>query len=213
MAYLPLRVAALALTLSWTLESNAATVFNNGVPDLVSGTGMTEFRVADNFSLANATDISNIRFFSAQDTVSAYVGNITWAIFSNAAGQPGTSVTSGNTIAAATATGSSTSFGYGIYSLDLPVAFTLQAGNYWLSLHNGPLSNTTSAGDMTWATTGTGSGPTGRYLDASWIDTGNEHAFRLDGVVSNVPEPGAVALFLIGLVTLTGKRFIQQARR
>lgn len=193
------RVATLALTLGISQAATAVTVFNNGTPDLVAGTGMTEFLVADNFTVSGAFDITNLRFFSAQSAAGAYVGSISWAVYSNVAGLPGLSLFNALSTVSGTATGGSTGFGYGIYSFDIPVTFTLAAGNYWLALHNGPLSNTNSLGDMTWTTTGTGVGPASVYKDGTWISSGNELAFRVDGNVSVVPEPEGIALFLAGL--------------
>jgi hypothetical protein len=195
------RTAALALTLGISQAATAVTVFNNGSPDLVSGTRMTEFVVADNFTVGSGGfDITNLRFFSAQDSASAYVGSISWAVYSNVASEPGSILNSGLATVAATATGVTTGFGYGIYSFDIPVTFSLAAGNYWLGLHNGPLSNTTSAGDMTWATSSTGTGPASFYNDGgTWISSTNEQAFRVDGTASVVPEPEGIALFLAGL--------------
>jgi PEP-CTERM motif len=200
------RAGALALTLGLTQVASAVTVFNNGVPDLVAGTGMTEFQVADNFTVSGSFDITNIRFWSAQDTASAYVGSVSWAIFSNAAGLPGASLNSGLATVAGTATGGITGFGYGVYSFDIPVSFTLGAGSYWLALHNGPLTNTTSAGDMTWATSGTGTGPAAVYKDGTWISSGNESAFRIDGNVTVVPEPATTAMLMAGLLAVAGLR-------
>ncbi len=196
-------VTALTLALG---TSQAATVFNNGAPDLVAGSGMTEFVVADNFTVSGGPfDLTNIRFFSAQDTASAYVGSVAWSLFSNVASAPGVSLFSGLATVAGVPTAASTGFGYGIYTFDIPlVAITLSAGSYWLALHNGPLTNTTSAGDMTWATSGVVGLPgAGVYFDgSSWVSTGNEHAFRIDGnptVINPTPEPGSIALVLAGL--------------
>ncbi len=200
------RAAVVALMLGASQAATAITVFNNGVPNLVSGTAMTEFVVADNFTVASSFDITNIRFWSAQDAPGAYQGSVAWAIYSDLAGLPNSSLNAGLATVAGTASGGSTGFLYGIYSFDIPVTFTLAAGNYWLALHNGPLSNTTTAGDMLWATSGTGSGPASIYNNGGWIDSGNELAFRVDGNVSVVPEPEGVALFLAGLAVCGGLR-------
>jgi hypothetical protein len=54
---------------------------------------------------------------------------------------------------------------------------------------------------MLWATTATGFDSNGLYLDGTWVDTGNQHAFRLDGegTVSTVPIPGSALLLFIGV--------------
>jgi PEP-CTERM motif len=205
------RASALALVLGFAQAATAVTVFNNGAPDLLGGTGMTEFVVADNFTVSSTFDITNIRFFSAQDTASAYVGSVTWSIFSNVASLPGVSLFSGSATVAATNTGATTGFGYGIYSLDLPVSFTLGAGDYWLALHNGPLTNTTSPGDMTWATSSTGTGPSAVYRDGGWVSSGNESAFRIEGNVPVIPEPATTAMFMAGLLAVAGLRLSRRS--
>jgi hypothetical protein len=205
--------AALALALG---HSQAATVFNNGAPDLVSATGMTEFVVADNFTVGATFDITNIRFWSAQDTASAYVGSVSWAIYSDAVGAPGVALTSGLATVPGTATGGTIGGGASIYLFDIPVvAFTLSAGSYWLTLLNGAAPNPAAPGFMGWATASPGTGPGGMYLDAgSWVSSGSEQAFRIDGNPPNpnpgIPEPGTVALLLAGLAVSGGLR---QARR
>jgi hypothetical protein len=196
-----LRAGAFAASLAFSMASSAATVFNNGVPDLISGTQMSEFIVADDFTLASSNTLSNIRFWSVQNAISDYNGSVAWAFYSNASNQPGISLFSGLAAVAGVATGGSTGFGYNAYAYDIPISVTLSAGNYWLGLHNGPTSNTTAL-EMLWATTAVGQGTLGKYLDGTWVDTTNEHAFRLDGV-SPVPEAQAPAMLLAGLVTLT----------
>ncbi|MFN0104116.1 MAG: PEP-CTERM sorting domain-containing protein [Bryobacteraceae bacterium] len=197
-----IRAGLIALTLSLSHGVQGATIYNNGSPDQVSGTNMSEFLVAENFTLGAAADITNIRFWSIQSSATEYTGSVYWAVYNNVSNQPG-SILQGNSTAsvAGTATGNSTGFGYAEYSFDIPVVFQLAAGNYWLALHNGPLA-TTAPSEMLWATTAVSIGSNGKYLDGAWIDTGNEHAFRLDGTpVSSgqIPEPTTFALLAGGL--------------
>lgn len=187
--------------------ATAATLFDNGGPDQAWGTQMSEVRVAEDFTLASSVSLSNIRFWSLQSSASDYAGSVSWAVFSDVAGQPGGLVLSGLAAVSGVATGLSSGFGYGEYVYDIPVSFSLGAGSYWLGLHNGPLSNL-SPSEMLWSTTGAGLGSTGLYTDlGGWVDTGNHHAFRLDGsTVSAVPEPELAGLFLAGLLTLGALR-------
>jgi hypothetical protein len=200
------RATVLALMLGVSQAATALTVFNNGAPDFVTGTAMTEFVVADNFTVASSYDITNIRFWSAQSALGAYQGSVAWAIYSDLAGLPNSSLNAGLATVTGTATVGTVPPGYGVYSFDIPVSFTLAAGNYWLALHNGPLSNTTTPGDMLWATSGSTSTPASVYFDGGWVSTGNEQAFRVDGNVSVVPEPEGIALFLAGLAVCGGLR-------
>jgi hypothetical protein len=197
------RAAALTLALGMSQAAMAVTAFDNGAPDLVSGTQMSEFRVAEDFTLLGTTVISNIRFWSIQSSPSDYLGSVAWSILSDAGTQPGAAVSSGLATVPGTATGGTTGFGYAAYSFDIPVSVSLPAGNYWLALHNGPLTATAPM-EMLWATSGFGSGSSGLYFDAgSWVNTGNQHAFRLDSVAV-VPEPGAGAMLLAGLMVVGG---------
>ncbi len=207
-----IKTSALAFALALAFgTSHAATAFDNGVPDLVSATGMTEFVVADNFSLASSFDINNIRFWSAQDTLGAYTGSVSWGLYSDAAGQPGVALVSGLASVAGTATGGSVGGVGAVYSFDIPVvAFTLSAGSYWLTLLNGAAPNPVAPNFMGWATTSPGTGAGSLYNDAgTWVPSGNEQAFRIDGtatVINPTPEPASIALVLAGLALCGGLR-------
>ena len=193
-----------AFALGMSQAAMAVTIYNNGAPDNVSGTGMSEVQVAENFSLASAYDVTNLRFWSAQSASADYTGSVAWAIYSNTAGAPGSVLFSGTTTTAATPTGGTTGFGYGVYAFDIPVSFSLAAGSYWLGLHNGPLSNTTPS-EMLWATTAVQVGSFGLYQDgANWINSLNEHAFAIDGLAVPIPEPTTSALLVAGLLATLG---------
>ena len=193
--------AALALAFGFAHASQAAVVFNNGVPDQIWGTNMSANVVAEDFSLASATNVTSIRFWSIQSAASDYLGNLSWSIYSHSGTQPGAVVTSGSFLGAAVATGASTGFGYDEFVFDIPTAFALATGNYWLGLANDTL-NPGNPTEMLWETTASSLGSTGLYLDGtSWIDSLNHHAFLINGtpVVVGVPEPGTLALLMITL--------------
>lgn len=199
------QLGAALLALGLSQAAMAVTVWDNGPPNAISGTNMSEPVVAENFTLGLPYNVSNLRFWSIQQTAADYRGSVSWTIYNNSANQPGSVVFSGLTNAVATPTGGTTGFGYGVYVFNVPVAFTLNPGNYWLGLHNGPLSNINSA-EMLWATTTTQIGSFGLYSDGStWVNSLNEHAFLIEGTV--VPEPATTALLLAGLAgTLAAAR-------
>lgn len=202
------RAALIAAAMGLSQAAPAAVIYNNGAPNLVSGTQMSEFLVAENFILGAAATIANIRFWSIQSAVADYSGSVYWAIYSNAAGSPGAVLFGNATLATtATATGLSTGFGYPEFAFDIDVPdFALTPGSYWLGLHNGALASTTPT-EMLWETTTTQIGPFGQYRDAgTWIDSGNEHAFRLESaaVTPPLPEPGSLALVALALAAAAG---------
>jgi hypothetical protein len=205
------RLTALAIALASSQVSLAATAYNNGAPNGQLGTGMSEFRVADNFTLSDAYAINNLRFWSTQSTASDYLGSLSWAIYSDAASAPsaGAPLFSGIASPLAVAAGPA-DLGYSTFVFDIGVSFSLTAGNYWLALNNNPLNNSNPT-EMQWAQTAAGATPTGKYLDGStWIDTGNEHAFVVEGVLA-VPEASTAAMFLAGLAACAALRKTRQS--
>ena len=217
------RTGTAALALAAAQLSFAAPVFDNGSPDQVYGTQMSEVVVAEDFSLTALTTISSIRFWSIQSDPTDYLGSVYWAVYSNAVGvlgpEPG-AVLFGNTAVTttATATGNSTGFGLAEYVFDVDVLdFDLGAGTYWLGLHNGP-SASTAPSEMLWATTASTIGSESMYFDSTfgWLGAGTYLAFALDGpgvVVppppppppppTGVPEPATLAL--VGLALMAAR--------
>jgi len=196
------RAGLVALTLGLSFVAQGATIHDNGGPNQMFGVNMSNFIVAENFNVAVASDITNIRFWSIQLLGPDYLGNVFWAVYGNAAGQPG-SVVAGNLTPAVTpaATGNSTSLGYDEYLFNIPVAFQLTAGTYWLGLSNSPLDLVTPT-EMLWTTTSGGNGSEAKYLDGTWQDSGQQLAFRIDGDPSAsgaIPEPATYILFAGGL--------------
>lgn len=169
-----------ALALCYSSTASGVVIYDNA-PDQVSGTNMSEQLVAENFTLATAANVINIRFWAILAAGSAYRGNLYWAIYSNVANHPGVIVSGGAApVVVGTATGFSTAFGYPEYSFDIPVDIQLPAGAYWLALHNGDLSNN-GPSEMLWSTSASNIGSNALYLDATagWVSSGNELAFQL----------------------------------
>jgi hypothetical protein len=206
---LTFKLCLCSAVLSMGMPMQAGIIFDNGAPDQVYGDNMSEFLVAEDFSLVGTRDVSNIRYWSIQASAQDYRGSTYWAIYSNNAGTPDTILHGGVTAAVVgVATGSSTGFSYAEYVFNIPVAFQLTAGTYWLALHNGAISNGDAA-EMLWSTTATGGGLSGVYtgipVTANWVSTApQEHAFLLEGSEpgtdpGQVPEPASIVLLASGL--------------
>ena len=215
------QIAGAAIAICVAQSSYAAAIYDNGPPDQQFGTQMSEFQVAENFTLAQNSNITNIRFWTIQDNRSDYSGSVYWAIYSNLGGQPGALVQGGVTASVAEAATGVTEVipGYDQYVIDIAVAFALTSGDYWLGLHNGPLTSTDPT-EMLWQATGVQVGSFGEYYDPAfgWTDTGNESAFLLDGSPveppppppppppPGVPEPGTGALLAAALLATRALR-------
>jgi hypothetical protein len=182
-------IAALSL---FALHSRAADqLYDNGPPDHANGRDMTHWLQADDFAVTRGARVELIKFWdfeSAGDLDST----IFWQIYANADNEaPGLLVASGTSpLNSHVATGNST-FGFAEYVNELSIGgVTLPPGSYWLALHNGPLSNDSSAKNVFWENTSrVGLRPAYRkttpYIEP-WVSTAfpgfpSDYAFNLSG--------------------------------
>lgn len=174
--------------------SKAEIVFDNGPPDRLNGFELTHWVEANQFNLSSAYVVTGVEFWEAEASTTFY-GLMLWEIRrNNSNNTPGTIVASGvsaNLIRTPTFVAI-----YGIYpeynvTFDLPSAVSLPPGNYWLTLHNGPLSNNATR-FVFWETTTNGilspslsdEAPFAGNWDSnsSLSDPNSQMAFRLSGV-------------------------------
>ena len=122
-----------------------AIVFDSGVPDSASGMEISAYLAANPFTLALPQTITNIRFWAVaaegygDPDPGIYHGSIVWQIYDADNGQPGNLLFSGEVepipvFSHETGWGKSYQFDFSI-----PSTF-LAAGNYWLALHNGSMT-------------------------------------------------------------------------
>lgn len=168
---------------------------------------MTSWLQAEDFTLAQKTDITGVNFWTLELTSqNGFAGSIWYGIYSDASGLPGTLLES-NLVTSPDRTFTGATFGsFDEYANLFTIApFTATAGlTYWLGLHNGPLDNT-ARGDVYWETANPNATVIGHEYELvdppiGWSANGGEHAFQLTGNV--VPEPSTLVLFGAGLAGL-----------
>lgn len=182
--------------------ASAHVIFDNGVPaaDSAPAYPLTQSVQSEDFSLSEASVITGLRFY-AIERLDGYAGSISWSIRNSDSGQPAGNAIAGDTTTAVTRTLTGVirpdhfNAPQAIYSMDIePLA--LEPGQYWLVLHNGPLSHDDpddAQGFFLWEGTIGQRGAAGvedpSPFDGVWQQTFGEHSFALVGV----PEPGTVA--------------------
>lgn len=191
---------------------HAAVVYDNGAPNLVSGTAMGNFIQAEDFMLPADTLITDVHFWSVE-AVNTFSGSIDYAFYTDNGGSPNLGAPAVEGFAAGTsltrtATGNSLFNLYNEFSYNFNVTpFIAGAGvRYWLGLHNGPLTND-AVQFFFWESAAANATISGKEdilppAGDGWINNEQEHAFELTGVAVTVPEPTTLTLLGLGLASL-----------
>src|SRR5687768_6958853 len=84
------RLPAFLIALLLVSRAQSAIIFNNGLPNQVSGNDMTEFVQTEDFVLAASSTVTDAHFWSVENPAAAnpWDGTIEWFIFNDAGGQP-----------------------------------------------------------------------------------------------------------------------------
>jgi hypothetical protein len=221
MARLSNLVAVLFLvTLMAVGAARGAVVYDNGTPEAFGPAyRMTESIQAEDFVLSDPAVVTGLRFYGLERSnpntgSNGYAGSITWAIRRDDSGQPGATNVAGATTSAVERAPTDVIRGdyFGavetIYAIDVaPVA--LDAGHYWLVLHNGPLDYTRADNANSFLQWAGSPGPRGEFgvqdpapFEGAWESSIGERSFSLIGV----PEPTASFLWCAGAALVSRRR-------
>jgi hypothetical protein len=184
----------------------AGTIVNNGTPDNVNAYNITQYRAADDFTLAGASTAASIQFWIATINPSDFNGSITYAFYADNSGALGTQIALG-TVSGLTPGAVEGNLGPYIF---YPVSFnfvspvSLAAGTYWLELHEGA-SLTANDGTATFWAESAQSGNAKQDSNPTLPTTSRnvELAFQIfDTAIASTPEPGSMALTSLGIGAL-----------
>jgi hypothetical protein len=187
-------VAILAVGLAGLVQS--ATI-GNGPPNQTGGSDLNGFLEADKFVVAAPLSITNIQFWSLQVDPTDYAGSTYWAIYTNAAGSPGSAVASATPVLTGVADGNTTQ-GLNEFAYSFPVNVSLTSGTYWLVLHNGP-TNAQPSTTFYWAwqlDSGTSKSMDLSVPGSPWAGNDANLAYQL----TVTPEPASICLVGSGLL-------------
>ena len=195
--------AAICALATFACSASATVVYDNGTPDENTGFEITGSIRAEDFMLRSTTTLSSVKFWDVEKA-GAYNGSFTWQIYAAGASGPGALLFGGNASDAThVATGNILFGSYKEYVDTISFSsLTLTAGNYWIGLHNGPLTNKSVIG-LFWdtaAANNTASNEASSLYDSKGYVAGNGYqlAFQLNGSPATVPDKGNT-LLLLGL--------------
>lgn len=191
-------------------SAQAAVVYNNGAPSSSNGNETTQWIQAEDFMIAAGATVKHATvYLGSIHGVGAWDGHLSYTIYANAGGQPGTGLAGGD---AANVTVSDTAIPWvfgNVLAFDFDInPFAAAAGTtYWFGIH---ASTNFDRDDIYWVSTAAfGNGHEAISGGPTWSSNGYEHAFTLSDQgtpTTDVPEPGTAALIAAGLLAGLARR-------
>ena len=198
-----------------SIPLHAGLIFDQSPPNLTS-LDMTNFRVADNFTVAGAANLAAINFWY-QAAFQTDLSSVTYGIYQDSGGSLGTLLYSGT---GAPATSADTNAFFAILSVP---ALALSAGTYWLELHAGSTFTDDNGTITVWWSNADDNGTAVALMNGSGgvpdstapgISGFEQMAFQLDSTTASSSTPEPESLLLAGsMVALFVTWSLYSARR
>lgn len=211
--YCKLAGALMVALLAATAQANV--IYDNGASTDSPGgqyMNLSQYTVADDFSLNTASAISSAQFWDWEFPNTAN-STVQWWIYADNSGQPGSIVASGSTtpVSKIEITPGSDFGNEYLYTIDLNTGVLSANTTYWFGLHLA--STSINRPDIFWSLSDNPTGYVPQYEDA-WAPVSTAlvgGAFNLSGVNNAVPDGGSTVMMLGGALALVGflrRRFL-----
>lgn len=189
-----------------SLSGMTATFLNLSDPGMHSS---AKFPLNSSSSIVDSVKFwgSGSTYGGNQTTFDDFNGTISWAIYSDQAGKPGSILSQGSDTDITPVqdlSGASPTF-----SMDVDTGgISLATGDYWLVVSEGALGSAHDGSRISWRTLASniGSTSTERSFDdgASWSSWSSDLAFQVLG--TTIPEPATLSLLTLGTLMLLRRR-------
>ncbi|WP_309707667.1 PEP-CTERM sorting domain-containing protein [Armatimonas sp.] len=191
-------------------------IYTNGALSTGNAKNISSASIADDFVFSSTRSFDQVRVWlmdtsAPNNTLNNFGGTLSWLIYNNNAGLPGTIFASGTT-SAVTLTDTGLKFGstFSIFQADFSVpSQTLTAGTYWFRIRENGITDGADFTSTFWMDSGSSTGfqtVAGNGVNpTTWGNNGaTNRAFNF--FASSAPEPGTLPFLALGGTLVLARR-------
>jgi hypothetical protein len=215
-------LTTLALLLGTTAQAQTL-IYNNGSFATSNALPIDGQSIADDFTLGSSQSFDSVRVWltdaaAPNNLLNAFSGTLSWRIYDNNAGMPGTSIASGTTSTVGLTDTGTNVFGFRIFQADFSIPTqSLGAGTYWFRIKENGLNAASDGTNLFWlnsaSSTGFATQASAVINPTAWATASSiNRAFQFYSTVSaSAPEPGTLAFLTLGGTLVLVKRRRRQS--